>query len=167
MDFRRLRVGEYLTAVAGLLLILSLFGPWYGVGGIDLTAWQAFAVLDFVFLILGILAVGLLFLTAAQGTGAVGIAADSLLFLVAAPVALIALFRLVNLPGSADELNAGRTFFCFLGTLAVLGVAGGALRSMRDERLSEPDSPTDSTGAPVQAHPEVETLPASSGATPS
>ena len=160
MDIRRLRVGEYVTAACGLLLILSLFGPWYGVGGRDLTAWETFSVLDVVFLILGILGVALLLLTAAQRTAAVGVAADTLLFLVAAPVALIALIRFLNLPGAADQLDAGRGLFSVVGTLAVLGVAGGALLSMRDERLSDPDKPTDVTGVPVQSPPEIEKLPA-------
>ena len=167
MDFRRLRVGEYVTAASGVVLILCLFGPWYGVGGLELTAWEAFAILDVVFLILGVLAIALLFVTAAQDTPAVGIAADSLLFLVAIPVALIALVRFLNLPGSADELNAGRAFFSFLGTLAAVGVAVGAVVSMRDERATKGERHTDGTGRPVEAPPEIEQLPAPPRATSS
>ncbi len=96
-----------------------------------------------------------------------GIAADSLLFLVAIPVALIALVRFLNLPGSADELNAGRAFFSFLGTLAAVGVAVGAVVSMRDERATKGESHTDGTGRPVEAPPEIEQLPAPPRATSS
>jgi len=153
-------MGEYLAAASGAVLILSLFGPWYEAGGADLTAWETFSVLDVLFLLLGALGVALLLVTAAQRTAAVGIAADSLLFLMAAPVALVALIRFLNLPGAAEELNAGRGLFSYVGTLAVLGVAGGALLAMRDERLSAPDRPTDVTGVPVEATPEIESLPA-------
>ncbi|CAN5552336.1 hypothetical protein BH20ACT19_BH20ACT19_09610 [soil metagenome] len=160
MDLRRLRVGEYVTAAFGVLLVLSLFGPWYEGEGGELTAWEAFTVVDVMLALVGLLGVGLLFLTAVQRTAAVGIAADSLLFLVAGPIALVALLRFLNLPGSADEINAGRALFSFVGTLAAFGVGGGALLSMRDERLSKPGRPTDATGRPVHAPPEIETLPA-------
>lgn len=160
MDFRRLRVGEYLTATSGLLLVTALFGPWYGTGSRDLTAWETFSVLDVVFLLLGLSALAVALLTATQRTPAVGMAGDSLLLLVALPVAVIALVRFLNLPGVADELDAGRSLFSYLGTLAVLGVTLGALVSMRDERLSDPDHPSDATGAPTGSQPEVERLPA-------
>lgn len=164
MDFRRVRVGEYLTALSGVLLIVSLFGTWYSAGSVDLTAWDTFAVLDALFLVLGLLAAAVLLITAAQGTGAIGMAGDSLLALVAVPVALVAVARFVNLPGAAEEVGAGRALFSYLGTLAVLGVAVGALVSMRDERLSKGDRLTDTTGAPVGAPADVEALPAPSRA---
>ncbi len=138
MDLRRLGVGEYVTAAFGVLLVLSLFGPWYDVRGIDLTAWQAFAITDVLLVLSGLLGIGLLVLTAVQRTAAVGITSDTLLLIVGGIVAVIALFRFLNLPGAADEINAGRTLF-----VAAVGVAAGALLSMRDERLSKPDRPTD------------------------
>ncbi len=162
MDFRRLRVGEYVTAGFGALLVLSLFGPWYALDRIELTAWEAFAITDVLLALVGLLGIGLLVLTAIQRTAAVGIASDSLLVIVGGVVALIAVFRFLNLPGAADEIDAGRTLFSALGTLAALGVPGGALLSMRDERRSRPNRPTDPTGRPVDAPPEIEPLPAPS-----
>ena len=35
MDLRRLRAGEILLAVSGLVLLVSLFLPWYGTAGDD------------------------------------------------------------------------------------------------------------------------------------
>lgn len=160
MDLRRLRVGEYVTAAFGTLLVLSLFGSWYGVGSEELTAWEAFAVTDVLLAMSGLLGIGLLVLTAVQRTAAVGVASDTLLLIVGGVVALIALFRFLNLPAAADEIDAGRTLLSAVGTLAALGVPAGALLSMRDERPSRPGRPTDATGRPVDAPPEIETLPA-------
>ena len=42
MDLRRLRAGEILLAVSGLVLLVSLFLPWYGTAGdAELTGWEA------------------------------------------------------------------------------------------------------------------------------
>ena len=35
MDLRRLRAGEWLAAAAGVALVVSLFLPWYEIGGVD------------------------------------------------------------------------------------------------------------------------------------
>jgi hypothetical protein len=99
-------------------------------------------------------------ITASQGTAAVGIATQALAFLVTAPVALAALIRVLNLPGDLDALGAGRAGAAWIGLLAAIGVAAGALVAMRDERLSPPGGLTDSSGVPVDAAPQIETLPA-------
>lgn len=159
MDLRRLRVGEWVTAGCGLLLGMSLFLPWYeqtGAGGaLDLTAWEAFAVLDLLLLLLAALAVGLLIVTAVQPTAAVGIAADALLTLVAGAIAIPTVFRLLNPPGDLE-----RGPFAWVGLAAVLGVLTGTVLAMRDERLSKPGERTDATGVPMAAPPEVEVFPA-------
>lgn len=159
MDLRRLRAGEWITAAAGVVLAVSLFLPWYTAplegGEAEFTAWEAFAILDVLFLVLAFLAVGLLILTAVQPTAAVGIAADALLTLVATPIALLALFRVLDAPDGLERSGAA-----WLGLAAALAVVAGTLIAMRDERLSRDGRPTDATGVPVSAQPEVETLPA-------
>jgi hypothetical protein len=158
MDLRRLRAGEWITAAAGVVLAVSLFLPWYtrpGTEGGELTAWEAFAILDVLLLALAILAVGLLILTAVQPTAAVGIAADALLTLVAAAILVLTLFRVLAPPGSLERAEAG-----WLGLAAGLAVLVGTVVAMRDERLSEKGRPTDATGVPVAAPPEIEPLPA-------
>ena len=156
MDLRRLRAGEWITAAAGILLVVSLFLPWYThPDGADVSAWEAFAILDVLLLALAVLAVGLLVLTAVQPTAAVPIAADALLTLVAAAMALLTFFRVLNAPESLERAGSA-----WLGLAAVLAVVVGSVISMRDERLSKPGRPTDATGVPVTAAPEVETIPA-------
>ena len=164
MDLRRLRAGEWIAAVSGGVLVVSLFLPWYsadrGAGTIEFSAWEAFSIVDVLLAASGILAVGLLVLTAIQRTAAVGIAADTLLTIVAGIVAIVAAIRVIDLPAGLDALGAGRAVFAWIGLAAAFGVVAGTLIAMRDERLSPPGRYTDTTGVPVEAPPEIETLPA-------
>jgi len=68
MDLRRLRAGEWVAAAAGALLIVSLFLPWYEAGRFDVSAWEAFAVVDVLLLLAGALGLGVLVITASQET---------------------------------------------------------------------------------------------------
>ena len=170
MDLRRLRAGEWIAAVSGAVLVVSLFLPWYSVdrpaarrvGGqaVDLSAWEVLSIVDVLLFAIGLLAMGLLVLTAIQRTAAVGIAADALLTLAAGVVLLIAAVRVLNLPGDVEAVGGTRAAFAWIGLLATFGVVAGTTVAMRDERLSKPGRPTDATGAPVAAPPQVERLPA-------
>jgi hypothetical protein len=159
MDLRRLRAGEWITAFSGVVLAASLFQPWYTHSSVDYNAWQAFAVVDLMLLVLALLAIGLLFLTASQPTAAVGIAADALLTLVAGAVAVVTFIRVLNIPGSLGP-GVERATFAWVGFGAVVGVVVGGTLAMRDERLSRPGHRTDATGVPMAAEPEIETFPA-------
>lgn len=162
MDLRRLRAGEWIAATAGVVLAVALFLPWYDVGGAHVTAWEAYTVVDVLLFATALAGIGLAVLTAVQPTAAVGVAADSLLTIVASVLAIVALLRFLNLPGGLDDpaLGAGRAAFAWVGLAASFGVAIGALVAMRDERLSKPGRPTDPSGVPISAPPEVEALPA-------
>jgi len=160
MDLRRLRAGEWIAAAAGAVLIVSLFGPWYETGPLDVTAWEAFSVFDVLLFAAGAIGVGVLVITASQGTAAVGIATQALAFLVTGPLAVATLLRVLNLPSGLDTGGASRTIFAWVGLLAAFGVAAGSLVAMRDERISSTESPTDPTGSPIEAQPEIEALPA-------
>ncbi len=160
MDLRRVRAGEWIAAVSGTLLVVSLFLPWYTAGDVDFNAFEAYALVDVLLLLVGVLGIALLVVTAAQRTAAVGVASDALLTLVAGVVVVVAAIRAINLPGDLEASGAGRTTFLWIGLAAAFGVLVGALISMRDERLSRPGERTDATGVPVGPPPEIETLPA-------
>ena len=178
MEMGRLRAGEWIAAVSGLVLVVSLFLPWYKVevpphapvrgrdigGTLDFTAWQVFSIVDVLLLVLGMLAIVLLLVTAAQPTAAVGIASDALLTIFAAAMAVVATIRVLNLPGALESLDrlgvdTGRAPFAWIGLAAVFGVLAGCVIAMRDERLSRPGERTDATGLPVAEAPEVEVVP--------
>ena len=142
MDLRRPRLGEWIAGASGALLLASLFMPWYGTDAdgcpappspcppSELTAWEAFAVLDVVLALTAAMALVLLAVSLVQRAPAVAIELDSLTALVGTVVALWVLVRLVAAPESADGLDAR---FALLGLLAAIGLAAGAWLSMRDE----------------------------------
>jgi len=178
MDLRRLRVGEVIAALSGLVLAVSLFLPWYeqtrvepsvrapaGETATSFTAWQAFSVIDVLLALGAVLGIGLLVVTAMQRTPSIPIASDALLTIVGSVIALVAVARVLNLPGDVDSdsslvIDAGREPAAWLGLLAAIGIPVGSLVAMRDERRSDPARPTDATGAPIPSRPEIERLPA-------
>ena len=156
MDLRRLRAGEWATAVGGGALVVALFLPWYAEGAVDPSGWEAFAVLDLILALVGLAALALLVVTAAQGAPAVPIAMDSLVTLAGLVAVVLVLFRTANLPGDADGREAG-LWLALAGSLAV--TVGGAF-AMRDERLSAAGRNVDLTGRPTPPPPEIEPIPA-------
>jgi hypothetical protein len=175
MDLRRLRAGEWIVAVSGVALIVSLFLPWYSrepdstsgeLAGIaaygpvtsaaeNLSAWGAFAVIDAVLALIAVSAVSLLVVTAAQRVAAVPIALDALVAFAGFAAALLVFVRVLAPPEGAD----GREWGLWLGLASAAGIAAGGMLAMRDERLSSPGRWTDATGKPVPAPREVEVLP--------
>ena len=51
-----MRLGELVGAVSAIGLLAVSFLPWFSVGSTDLTAWQAFSVIDLVLLVAAIMA---------------------------------------------------------------------------------------------------------------
>ena len=175
MDLRRLRAGEWLAGLSGVVLIVSLFLPWYegtvggfgayGDGDPRFTAWEALRMLDFVFLAGGLGGVVLLVVTATQRTPALPVALGALMVIVAGVLTALLLYRVIALPeletGGAAEVypDQERRAGLWLGLLAMLGLTVGSFLSIRDERLSRPGETTDVTGRPVPPPPEIEPLP--------
>jgi hypothetical protein len=171
MDLRRLRVGEWIAAIAGVVLIGSLFLPWYRIEGADgdvatLSAWGALGVLEVVLAALGVLALGVWLLTASRYAASSSIAAETLLMPVAIGVTIACLIRVLDVPTDlsfpisrlAFPAETSTALGGWLGLAGCVGVLAGLLLGMRDERLSKPGRPTDGTGVPAPP-PEIETLP--------
>jgi hypothetical protein len=161
MDVRRLRIGEWAMVVSGLALVVSLFLSWYhvdvaGASPDSLTGWAAFSVTDILLALLGLAAVATAVVVSRSSTAAPGIAYESLVLLVALVGLVLGLVRLLDPPGRYLDARGG----AWLGVLALLALVGSCLVAMRDERLSPDERPTDTTGVPIPARVEVETLPA-------
>jgi hypothetical protein len=157
MDLRRLRAGEWIAAVSGVTLLVSLFLPWYGAGPVDdASGWQALAAVDVALALVAAFGVSLLVVTASQRVPAVPIALSAIVALVGLIGVVLTLIRLANLPDGFD----GRELGVWLGLLAAIGIAAGAALAMRDERLSPEGRHTDLTGRPTSAPPEIERIPA-------
>jgi hypothetical protein len=156
MDLRRLRAGEWIAALSGAVLLVSLFLPWYGAGAEDASGWEALAVLDVALALVAAFGVALLVITASQRVPAVPIALSTIVTLVGLIGLVLVLIRLANLPGGFD----GRELGVWLGLLGAIGIVAGGAVAMRDERLSPAGRHTDLTGRPTPAPPEIERIPA-------
>ena len=128
MDLRRVRTWEWLTGLAGVVLLVSLFLPWYGAGDATATGWESFAITDFLLALLALMAIALPVITAFQRTAAVPQAWTALIMLVVVPAIVAVAFRLINLPGEGLERELG----AWLGALATLAVFACNYRSMAD-----------------------------------
>jgi FtsH-binding integral membrane protein len=156
MDLRRLRVGEWIAAVSGVVLLVSLFLPWYGAVAEDASGWEALAAVDVALALVAAFGVSLLLITASQRVPAVPIALSAIVTLVGLIGLVLVLIRLGNLPDGFQ----GRELGVWLALLATIGTVAGAALTMRDERLSPPGHHTDLTGRPTPPPAEIEPLPA-------
>jgi hypothetical protein len=153
MDLRRLRAGEWLLALSGAALIVSLFLNWYERGPTGLSGWEAFTVIDGILAVVGVIALVAVVLTASQPTPALSISLESLTVLFGLLATVLALIRVLDQPDLAPgyDLAAG----AFIGLAGAVGVFASALVAIRDERL---DPSTDLTGRPVASQPEIEVV---------
>ena len=153
MDLRRLRIGEWLMAVAGAALFAILFVDWYAPA---VSAWEAFTVIDLLLALLAVAGMATVPLVAGARTAAPGVAYEALVLLGGIIGVVICLVRLIDAPADGLAVEPG----AWLGLALVLALCAGCLVAMRDERRSTSDRLTDATGVPVETAPEPEHLPA-------
>jgi heme A synthase len=156
MDLRRLRAGEWIAGVSGLVLLVALFLPWYGDGDGSRTGWQSLGALDVVLAVVALAALAIPVVTALERAPAVPLAHESLTTLLGLLAVVLVLIRVINMPDWATEREWG----LWVALAATLTIVIGGLVAMRDERLSRDGRHTDLTGVPVPAQREIETLPA-------
>jgi hypothetical protein len=177
VDLRRLRAGEVIAGLSGVVLILALLIPWYTQEVVtsfgpspslpSQNAFDSMAVADLLLLVVAVAAIGLAVITAAEKTVAVPLTWASLLSLAALVAFVIVLFHLGSDPspqGAArvaeSRVETSTAAGAWLALAATAAIFAGALLAMRDERLSTDRRLTDQTGKPVDSPPEVERLPA-------
>ena len=177
MDLRRLRHGEWIAGISGVVLLVSLFLDWYSVTLKGLageptpasTAWEAFSIADVILAIAALMGIGLAVAAATQRAPAVAQALSALTVPVALAAAVFAVVHALSLPDAASAAHHGRPGGSFtvyaplprsflhppvsreiglwLGLAGVLGVLVGAWRSMGDQSF------------PATARPDVEVTP--------
>jgi hypothetical protein len=159
MDLRRVRVGEWLAAVSGVVLLVSLFLPWYGLdlgsgssgNGVtfygDLgtaSGWESLSAIDILLAFVAASGVLLAVVTATQPVPAVPIALSALVSLSGLIGLVLVLLRALDLPDWAGTREWG----LWLGLAGTIGIIAGSLLAMRKESL------------PGAAPVEVEAIPA-------
>ena len=167
MDPRRLRAGDWILGIGSLLLLISLFSGWYegkavevrvpnGSGDYTLTAFEAFSTIDVILAVGALYGLTVVVLSATQSVSAVNVAGSTMAVYVAFGLLLVVLYRAVRIPDFVTD--AGRFFEStrsagiWLALAGCLGMLGGALAAIRDERI---------TGDTRSVDPaEIEALPA-------
>jgi hypothetical protein len=153
VDPRRLRIGEVLLALAGILLLVALFLPWYEP---SVSGWEALAVIDVILALVAACAVSVTVATAFYRVAAVPIALDAMITIFGLVALILMLVRVIDLPDAATGREAG----LWVALVAVAGIVASGAIAMRDERLSPPGRYTDATGRPAPRPPNVEPRPA-------
>jgi hypothetical protein len=168
VDTSKLSLGEQIAAVSGIVLLIVLFLPWYGVdvstpianvsASDSATAWQAF---DFVDILLFLIALVAIAVPVARMTDSLpGDVPGATLIVAAGGLGvLLVLWRIIDLPtpdissiGSV-KVDFSRKIGVFLGLIATAGVAYGGWRAMEE-------SPVASTPAASPPPPPVPDPPA-------
>ena len=153
MDLRRLRPAEWLLTFAGVLLLVSLFLPWFevtthvqpptlvvfGTGfGQTLTAWQAFAVVDVVLALCALVGLLAVVFQVTQRSPALPIVTDAASTWAGLVATVLIVIKLIDAP----TLDSGGVSFdvlspswgAWVGLAGALALAAGGWAAMHDER---------------------------------
>lgn len=161
MDFSKLRLGELIAGVAGVVLLIVMFLAWYGVSGnlgggltgalakqagvsTSFNAWAVFGFLDILLFLTALAAIAAAVLTATQRSVALPVAASVVITALGVLVTLLVLFRILDQPGPNEFLDV--KYGAYLGLLACAAIAAGGFLSMQDEGTSFGQTATDLQG---------------------
>ena len=157
MDLGRVRTWEWCTGLAGVVLLVALFLPWYGVDGAGTaTGWQSLSVIDVILALVALLAIAHPIVTAMQRTAAVPQSMAAFVVWMSLLAAILVLIRLLDEPSfgpvvETAHLNRAvggdavaviertpdvtREIGLWLATGAVFAIFWSGWRSMRDKRF--------------------------------
>jgi hypothetical protein len=147
MDADRLRRGELIAGLSALALLIIMFLPWFGIGGVaeealeqaqdfgfaadvetSANAWESFDFIDIVLLVTVIVAGALAVSAMMAQSVALPVAVSALTAGLGILSTLLVLYRLLDTP-----FDASRKFGVFLGLIAAAGIAYGGWLAMQEE----------------------------------
>jgi hypothetical protein len=146
VDLRRLRAGEWLALAGGVLLIVSLFLPWYE-GTEPLTGFEALSVIDILLGLLALLALALPVLQTTQDAPNKPVGTAVLAVVLGALGVLLVVFRLIDAPADGLEVRPG----AWIALVATVLIVVGSWRSLAAEYVR---------GLPPDLEPELRATPA-------
>lgn len=148
-DFRlsRLRTGEIIAGVGGLLLLVFMFAlKWYGLstrlaeghaglpGATSWSGWQELQVLRWLLLITGACAILLAYFQAARRAPALPVALSVVVTVLGAISVVALIVRVLIAPPQLPAIGAlDRQTGAYLGLFASLAIAYGGFASLRQE----------------------------------
>jgi hypothetical protein len=148
LEFSRLRRGELIAGVSGIVLLASvLLLPWYGTSAtagtigrsISATGWSSLSILRWLILLASLAGIALALAQAAVRAPAVPVTLSVVTSALGVPTAIAVIYRvLINVPGPDNLI--GQRFGAFLGLVAALALPYGALTSLREEGIAPDDA---------------------------
>ncbi len=128
-SLRRLRAGELIALVGAILVIFSLFEPWYESPSGTLGAWSTFGPAVVLLMVGAAAALALVLSALTERSTALPVAVGVWTVLLGLVAVIAAVVRLLERPGHATSLCVGG-WLALAGAVAILG---GAWQSLRDE----------------------------------
>ncbi|MEA2458434.1 MAG: hypothetical protein QOC95_1406, partial [Thermoleophilaceae bacterium] len=152
-DTTRVRFGQMVSAVSGLVLIISLFLEWYNVSAKSAfvnvsqgaSGWEALGFIDILLFLIGLIAIAVA-ASRAMNFNLPRLPASLGLIVLGLGVlaVLLTLFRIISIPdggaGSIPGIDVGRSFGVFVAFLASVGVAVGGWLTWNEEGKPTPGS---------------------------
>jgi hypothetical protein len=161
-EFSRLRRGELIAGVSGIVLLASLLlVPWYGSsaaasalgGSSSASGWSTLSVLRWLILIDALTAVALALSQAARRAPAIPVSLSVISTALGALTVLAMIYRvLIHLPGPDNLID--QRFGAVVGLLAAIALLCGAFTSLRQEGIAPGDAAavvTVTPGAPDES----------------
>ena len=139
MDTSRLTPGDISAGVGGVVLLISLWLPWYGVSvdvrgfsaSTDASGWEVFSTIDIILFLVAIAAIALV-ATKAAGQLPPDVPVPLVLLALGSLALLLILYRLIDTPAPSDlpdEIDVSRKLGLFIGLIGAAGVAYGGWRA--------------------------------------
>jgi hypothetical protein len=139
MDTSRLTSGDISAGVGGIVLLISLWLPWYGVSvsvsgfsaSEDASGWEVFSTIDIILFLIAVAAIALVALKAA-GRLPEDVPVPLVLLGLGGLAVLLILFRLIDTPAPGDlpdEIDVSRKIGLFIGLIGAAGIVYGGWRS--------------------------------------
>src|SRR4051812_37942200 len=167
-DTTRVRLGDIVAAVGGLVLFLSLFLNWYKVS-VDVagfnqsegfSGWTALSFIDILLFIIALVVVAVAVARMANAFPRLPISPGLLVLALGVLATLLVLFRIIDIPGDASgfesaqvNVDLGRSIGIFIALIAALAIAAGGWMTWNEEGKPKPGAVGGGTGAPVAAGP--------------
>jgi hypothetical protein len=147
---RRLRLGEWLAALAGVGLVASLTLDWYGARGREaaISGFAAFDVIDVLLVLVAATGIALAAVQATHDRPALPVALGIITVTAGLLGILLVLYRIVNEPGPDEFVDV--RLGAYLGLLAAIAVTAGGWLSLADEHVP---------GLPPGLEPELRPTP--------
>lgn len=157
MEIDRLTSPFRVAGAAALLLIITLFLPWYGASiegfgvAASFTAWQSFALIDVLLFLLAGAALLLVAMVAAGRERDLPLAAATIVTTLGGAATLLVFYRFLDLPFDGVD----RRYGLFLGLASAIAIAIGGRIAMRDQNESFSDARAEIQGGVDQVRTQA------------